>query len=200
MDFNTTAVPRAMPAVASSCVMTHDLPNTIALLARTPTVLDAWLRDLPDAWTRSNEGGSSWSAFDIVGHLIHGERTDWIPRARIILEHGESRPFDRFDRLAQERESQGKSLPQLLDEFASARSESLANLRAMNLGPQDLAKRGRHPVLGSVTLSQLLATWAGHDLTHLHQASRVMAYQYRDAVGPWTKFLGVMRCAGHSEP
>lgn len=180
--------------------MTHDLSQTIALLDRTPKILDAWLRGLPDAWTRSNEGGSSWSAFDIVGHLIHGERSDWIPRAKIILEHGEHRPFDRFDRLAQQRESQGKSLSNLLDEFAEARGKSLDQLRSLNLQPEDLARRGSHPVLGAVTVSELLATWAAHDLTHLHQASRVMAYQYRDAVGPWTKFLGVLHCAGHSEP
>ena len=179
--------------------MNFDLSHTTAVLGRTPAVLDAWLRDLPDGWTRANEGDSTWSAYDVIGHLIHGERTDWIPRAKIILEQGEGRPFDRFDRLAQERESQGKSLPQLLDEFADARARSLSDLRAMNLHSEDLAKRGRHPVLGIVTLSNLLSTWALHDLTHLHQISRVMAHQYRDEVGPWTKFLGVLRCAGHSE-
>jgi hypothetical protein len=122
-----------------------------------------------------------------------------LPRARRLLEHGESKAFDRFDRTAQERDSKGKSLAQLLDEFARLRSASLRDLRAMNLSAADLAKRGRHPVLGVVTLSQLLATWPAHDLTHLHQLSRVMAHQYREAVGPWTKFLGVMRCQGHSD-
>jgi hypothetical protein len=172
--------------------------DTIALLERTPRVLEALLRDLPETWTHRGEGEKTWSAFDVVGHLIHGERTDWIPRARMILEHGDSRPFERFDRFAQERASEGKTLPQLLDTFATERSEGLATLRAMNLTPDDLARRGQHPSLGPVTLAQLLATWAAHDLTHLHQISRVMAHQYRDAVGPWTAYLGVMQCAGHS--
>lgn len=176
----------------------HNLQQTISLLARTPAALNALLRDLPDTWTQRNEGDKTWSAYDIVGHLIHGELTDWLPRARRILESGESKPFDRFDRFAQERESQGKSLGDLLDEFARLRAKNLDELRAMNLQPQDIEKRGRHPVLGVVTLSQLLATWPAHDLTHLHQLSRVMAYQYKQAVGPWTKFLGVMHCDGHS--
>jgi hypothetical protein len=118
-------------------------------------------------------------------------------RARIILQHGESRPFDPFDRLAQTRESQGKSLAELLDEFARLRTENIEALRAMNLQPSDFDRRGRHPELGMVTLSQLLATWAVHDLTHLHQLSRVMAYQYRELVGPWSAYLGVLHCQGH---
>jgi len=153
---------------------------------------------LPDSWTRQNEGEKTWSAFDVVGHLIHGERTDWIPRAERILEFGESRAFDPFDRWAQEKESQGKTLPELLDEFARLRSENLNRVRALNLQPQDYLRRGKHPALGVVSLSQLLATWAAHDLTHLHQISRIMAHQYRDAVGPWSAFLGVMQCSGHS--
>lgn len=176
----------------------HDLQQTIALLRRTPATLDALLRDLPASWTRRNEGEGTWSPYDVIGHLIHGERTDWIVRTRIILEHGESRPFDRFDRWAQQRESEGKSLPQLLDEFARLRAENLDTLGSLNLLPEDLKKRGRHPVLGVVTLSQLLASWPAHDLTHLHQISRIMAHQYRAAVGPWTVFMGVMQCAGHS--
>jgi DinB family protein len=178
--------------------MQHNLQHTIALLSRTPGTLDALLRDLPEELTMRNEGGNSFNAFDVLGHLIHGELTDWMPRAKRILEFGESCAFDRFDRRAQERESQGKSLPQLLDEFARVRAESLAELRALNLTEQDLNRRGLHPELGAVTLSQLLATWAAHDLTHLHQISRIMAHQYRDAVGPWTAYLGVMQCAGHS--
>ncbi len=178
--------------------MQYDLPDTIALLARTPATLDAFLRNLPESWTRSNEGEKTWSAFDIVGHLIHGERTDWMPRARMILQFGESKPFEPFDRWAQERESQGKSLAQLLDEFTRLRAENLDQLRALNLGQKDLDRRGRHPALGAVTLSQLLAAWVVHDLTHLHQISRVMAHQYREAVGPWSKFLGVLHCTGHS--
>jgi hypothetical protein len=180
--------------------MQHQLPDSIALLARTPAALNALLRDLPETWTFRNEGENTWSAFDVVGHLNHGERTDWMPRARTILQFGEAKPFEPFDREAQGRESQGKSLGQLLDEFASLRSENLQELRALNLKPEDLARRGRHPALGVVTLSELLATWAAHDLTHLHQISRVMAYQYREAVGPWTRYLGVMQCAGHSAP
>ena len=172
--------------------------TAIALLSRTPAVLDAWLRDLPDDWITSNEGENTFSPFDVVGHLIHGERTDWIPRARIILEHGESRAFDKFDRVAQKRESKGKSLPELLDIFAGLRAENLDVLRSLNLQPADYECRGRHPELGIVTLGQLLATWAAHDLTHIHQISRVMAHQYREAVGPWTDYLGVMRCNGHS--
>ncbi|HEV2114671.1 MAG TPA: DinB family protein [Terriglobales bacterium] len=180
--------------------MGHNLQNTISLLTRTPAALNALLRDLPETWTLRNEGDNTWNAFDVLGHLIHGERTDWMPRARMILQFGESKTFEPFDRRAQERESRGKSLGQLLDEFARLRSESLDALRVLNLQPQDLERRGRHPELGVVTLSQLLATWAAHDLTHLHQISRIMAHQYRQAVGPWSAFLGVMKCAGHSSP
>jgi hypothetical protein len=177
-----------------------NLAEAIAVLSRTPAALDALLRGLPDSWVRGNEGKDTWSAFDIVGHLIVGERTDWMPRARIILENGEARPFDPFDRFAQAKESQGKSLPQLLDGFARLRRENLASLQWLNLQPEDLTRRGRHPELGVVTLSQLLATWVVHDLTHVHQLSRVLAQQYRDAVGPWSAYLGVLHCAGHSAP
>lgn len=174
------------------------MAEAIALLTRTPATLNALLRGLPDIWAHSNEGKDTWSAFDIVGHLIVGDRTDWMPRVRTILEHGEARPFDPFDRFAQKKESEGKTLEQLLDAFARVRSESLAALQALNLQPADLARRGKHPALGVVTLSELLATWAVHDLTHLHQLSRVMAYQYRDEVGPWSAYLGVLKCTGHS--
>ena len=180
--------------------MKHDLQDTMAMLARTPAVLDALLRDLPDTWTLRNEGDSTWSAVDVVGHLIHAERTDWMPRARMILQFGERRGFDPFDRWGQERASRGKSLGQLLDEFARARAEGLGELRGLNLREEDLERRGKHPALGTVTLSQLLATWAVHDLTHLHQISRVMAYQYREAVGLWSAYLGVLQCSGHSAP
>lgn len=179
--------------------MEQDLNATVALLTQTPATLNALLAGLPDGWTHRNEGEGTWSVYDVVGHLIHGERTDWIARARIILESGESRSFDRFDRSAQERESKGKSLTQLLEEFASARAQSLRDLTALHIAPQDMARKGRHPSLGTVTLSQLLATWAAHDLTHLHQISRIMAHQYREAVGPWNAYLGVMRCGGHSD-
>jgi DinB family protein len=180
--------------------MEHNLEQTMLLLSRTPLALNALLQDLPEIWTRRNEGDDSWSVFDILGHLIYGERTDWMPRARMILQFQESRTFEPFDRLGQVRESQGKSLEQLLDEFAALRSENLRDLRALNLRVEHLALRGRHPALGVVTLSQLLATWAVHDLTHLHQISRVMAHQYRDTVGPWSAYLGVLHCDGHSAP
>jgi len=181
-------------------MMAHDLQQTTSLLTRTPAALDAILRDLPETWTSRNEGENTWSAFDIVGHLIYAERTDWMPRVRMVLEFGESQTFAPFDRWGQIQESRGKSLEQLLDEFASLRSENLGELRGLNLRQEDLEGRGRHPVLGVVSLSELLATWAIHDLTHLHQISRVMAHQYRDAVGPWSAYLGVLQCAGHSSP
>src|SRR5579862_2614153 len=176
------------------------LPDAVAFLTRTPAALDALLRGLPDTWVRRNEGKDTWSAYDILGHLVYAERADWIPRVRIIMEHGEARPFDPFDRFAQLKESQGKprEFGHLLDEFASLRRGNLTALKEMNLQPQDLARRGSHPSLGTVTLAELLATWAAHDLTHLHQLSRVMAYQYRDAVGPWNVYMGVLKCAGHS--
>jgi hypothetical protein len=174
-----------------------NLAEAIAVLTRTPATLDALLRGLPTSWVRSNEGNDTWSAFDIMGHLIFGERTDWMPRVLIILKDGEARPFDPFDRFAQFKESQGKSLEQLLDEFARLRRENLASLQALNLQPADLSQRGRHPALGVVTLSELLAAWVVHDLTHVHQVSRVLAHQYREAVGPWSAYLGVLRCAGH---
>ena len=177
-----------------------NVDEAVAVLSRTPATLDALLRGLPDLWVRSNEGKDTWSAFDIVGHLITGERTDWMARMRTILENGEARPFDPFDRFAQLKESQGKSMEQLLDDFARLRRENLGALQALRLQPDDLVRRGRHPALGVVTLSELLATWAAHDLTHLHQLSRVMAHQYRDEVGPWSAYLGVLQCAGHSAP
>jgi DinB family protein len=171
-----------------------------AVLTRTPGALNALLRGMPDIWVQGNEGQGTWSAFDIVGHLIFGERTDWMPRARMILESGEGRAFEPFDRFAQQKESRGKSLDQLLDEFARLRKENLAALQALDMQPEDLKRRGKHPELGVVTLGELLATWAVHDLTHVHQLSRVMAHQYRDAVGPWSIYLGVLHCAGHSAP
>jgi DinB superfamily len=176
------------------------LNETIAVLTHTPATLDALLRGLPKIWVRSNEGRDTWCAFDIVGHLVFGERTDWMPRVRIILGYGEARPFDPFDRFAQLKESQDKSLDQLLDDFTRLRWENLATLQALNLRKEDLTRRGRHPALGVVTLSELLATWAVHDLTHVHQLSRVMAHQYRDVVGPWSAYLGVLQCSGHSAP
>jgi hypothetical protein len=180
--------------------MEHNLQSTISLLTRTPGALDALLRDLPETCTSRNEGENTMSTFDVIGHLIHAEHTNWMPRAMMLLKSGESHAFEPFDRWGQLRESQGKSLGQLLDEFSRARSESLGELRALNLRPEDLARRGRHPALGAVTLSELLAAWGAHDLTHLHQISRIMAHQYREAVGPYSAYLGVLKCAGHSSP
>ena len=177
--------------------MEHNLQDTISLLSRTPAALDALLRDLPEAWTSRNESGDTWSVFDVIGHLIHGERADWMPRAKLVLQYGEARTFEPFDRLAQVRESKGQSLNQLLDTFARLRAENLEELRGLHLRSEELALRGRHPEFGVVTLSELLATWAAHDLTHLHQISRIMAHQYREVVGPWSRYLGVLQCGGH---
>jgi hypothetical protein len=178
--------------------MEQSLENTIALLSRTPAGLNGLLRDLPDAWAKGNEGEATWCVFDVLGHLISGERSDWMPRAKIILVDGESRTFEAFDRGGYKRECEGKTLIELLDEFARTRKESLRQLRELNLTPKDMERKGRHPKFGVVTLSQLLATWAVHDMTHLHQISRVLANQYREAVGPWSVFLGVLQCEGHS--
>lgn len=166
--------------------------DAIEVLARTPAVLSAMLRGLPDGWVAATEGGDTWSPFDVVGHLIHGDRTDWLPRARTILEHGEARPFEPFDRLAQFASSQGRSLASLLDEFAVVRQTSLVDLASLRLSKTDLDRRGRHPQLGIVTLRQLLATWVAHDLDHIVQVSRVMARQYSDEVGPWRAYLRVI--------
>ena len=168
------------------------IEEAVAILSRTPPTLDTLLRGLPDAWIAAHEGGDTWSPFDVIGHLIHGERTDWIPRARIILEHGEAKPFEKFDRLAQFAESQGRTLASLLDEFAALRSENLRALESLRLTDTDLDRRGRHPELGAVTLRQLLATWVAHDLDHVMQVSRVLARQYTDDVGPWHAYLRVI--------
>jgi hypothetical protein len=180
--------------------MDFDLPSSIALLSSTPATLNALLGDLPDGWTNAKEGENTWTPIDVVAHLLYTDRTNWKPRAQTILEFGESKPFDPFRRLGHIDECKGKSLPQLLDQFAQLRSETLIEIRTWNLSPDDLAKRGRHPALGTATLSQLLAAWTVHDLTHLHQITRILAHQYRDAVGPWNKFLGVLQCRGHSAP
>lgn len=183
--------------------MEHELRETTALLERTPAALDALLRGLPEVWTETNEGGNTWSVSTVVAHLIHCEHEDWMPRARHILRGDESVPFPPFDREGHVRYKESKAgiktLPQLLDEFARARAKSLEELRGLQLTAGDLERWAMHPTFGSVTLSELLATWAAHDLTHVHQISRIMAHQVREAVGPWVRFLGVMQCAGHSE-
>jgi DinB superfamily len=168
------------------------MDEAVAILARTPATLDALLRGLPVGWIAAHEGGDTWSPFDVVGHLIHGERTDWLPRAMIILEHGEGRAFDKFDRFAQFAVSEGRTLANLLDEFATLRLENLRDLSALRLTDADLDRRGRHPALGVVTLRQLLATWVAHDLDHVMQISRVLARQYSDEVGPWRAYLRII--------
>src|SRR5271167_2526379 len=178
--------------------MSHNLDDTLSLLARTPATLNALLRDQPEIWTLRNEGGNTWNAREIVGHLVSGERTDWVPRARMIMQFGESKTFEPFDMQGHIREIEGKSINQLLDEFAQLRTNNLVELRAWKLQPADLERRGVHPSLGVVTMSQLLATWPAHDMTHLHQLSRVLADQYREAVGSWSQYMGVLQCSGHS--
>jgi len=168
------------------------IEDAVALLTRTPATLDALLRGLPDGWSVAHEGGDTWSPFDVIGHLIHGERTDWVPRAKIILEYGEARPFDTFDRFAQLALSGERTLADLLDEFAALRQDSLRELATLRLTETDLDRRGRHPELGAVTLRQLLATWVAHDLDHVVQVSRVLARQYSDEVGPWRAYLRIV--------
>jgi DinB superfamily len=179
--------------------MEPDLENTMALLERTPAALDALLRGLPPAWTESNEGGDTWNVPGVMAHLVHCEHLDWMPRLRMILEFGQERAFTPLDREGSARSGDGKTLDHLLKEFAQQRAQNLAELRALRLAPQDMNRRGLHPALGPVALSELLSTWAAHDLTHLHQIARVLAFQYRESVGPWSRFLGVLHCTGHSE-
>ena len=172
--------------------MKFDLEEAVAVLERTPAALDRMLRGLSGAWTTPNEGPETWSAFDVVGHLIHGEEDDWIPRARMILEHGETRTFKPFDRFAMFERFAGARLDDLLDQFARIRAESLATLHAWNLKPEQLALRGQHPALGAVTLENLLACWVVHDLTHIAQIARIMAKQYHQAVGPWVAYHPIL--------
>jgi hypothetical protein len=172
--------------------MDFDLSSGTAVLQRTPWTIRTMLSGLPAAWTAGNEGPDTWSPYDVVGHLIHGERTDWIPRAEIILAQRPNRRFIPFDRFAQFRDSQGKSLEDLLEEFARLRSENLAKLLDWRLTEKELALEGEHPELGAVTLRQLLASWVAHDLGHVAQISRVMAKQYREAIGPWRAYLTIM--------
>lgn len=175
--------------------MLFDVQSAVAVLERTPTTLFALLGNLPDEWTWATEGPGTWSPYDVVGHLIHGERTDWIPRARIIVENGESRPFEPFDRTAMFRESAGKSLRELLLEFADLRSGNLEALDSLQLTDNELELQGRHPELGCVTLRQLLASWVVHDLGHIAQISRVMAKQYKQEIGPWRAYLTIVHDA-----
>jgi hypothetical protein len=172
--------------------MEFQFDHAKAVLSRTPETLHSLLHNLPNDWVFVNEGPDTWSPFDVLGHLIHGEETDWIPRARMILEHGEQRAFEPFDRFAMFERSRGKSLAELLITFEQLRAASLQELEKLNLTPELLAKRGMHPELGVVTLSQLLSTWVVHDLGHVGQVVRVMAKQYKEAVGPWQEYLPIL--------
>lgn len=169
------------------------IEESMPILQRTPLVLNTLLRDLPDTWTSATEGPGTWSPYDVVGHLIHGEKADWMVRLEIILKHGPDRPFDPFDREAQFRESQGKTMNQLLDEFMETREKNLEKLVRFNLQSEQLELKGMHQVLGLVTARQLIGTWTAHDMAHLLQISRVMAKRYREETGPFAQFLSVMK-------
>ena len=173
--------------------MKFNLDRSLAILRRTPAVLNAYLRDLPAEWTLVNEGGDTWSPFDVVGHLIHGEKTDWVVRTQIILKHGTGKPFEPFDRFAQLEVSKGKTLNELLDEFELLRKENLETLQSLNLKEEQLDLVGIHPELQAVTIRQLLSTWTVHDMGHISQISRVMASQYKEEVGPWVRFLKILQ-------
>jgi len=172
--------------------MNFDLADAIGLLRRTPPVLRALVSDLPDAWLRSTEGSDTWSPFDVLGHLIDGEETDWIPRARIILARGPNPAFEPFDRFRHQRLNRETPVAALLERFAALRSENVSVLAGFRLTPRELALEGIHPELGRVTLRELLATWVAHDLGHIGQTVRVMAKQYGEAVGPWRRYLPVL--------
>lgn len=173
--------------------MNFEIEKSIEILKRTPGTLTAMLEGLSAEWISPNEGGETWSAYDVVGHLIHAEKTDWVPRMEIILSEKADKQFPPFDRFAQFEESKGKSLSQLLEEFKSLREKNIALLLSKKLTSKEFKEKGMHPALGEVTLSQLLATWTVHDLNHIAQISRVMAKQYKNAVGPWVAFLGILQ-------
>lgn len=172
--------------------MDYRIEDAVPVLRRTPAVLRELLVGLPDRWTTPTEGPGTWSPFDVVGHLIHGERTDWMPRLDHVFRHGDDVPFEPFDREAMFAASKGRSLNELVDTFAELRTANLDRLEAMGLTDADLARSGKHPELGAVTVRQLLATWVAHDLGHLGQIARVMARQYSDAVGPWRVYLSIL--------
>ena len=172
--------------------MEIQIEQALEILERTPGVLNQLVSGLSDGWVMTNEGPETWSPYDIIGHLIHGEESDWIPRAKIILEHGEARAFEPFDRFAQLEKSKGKTLAELLERFAFLRRGSLDHLEDLRLTDDLLQKRGLHPALGTVTLGQLIATWTVHDLSHISQMTRVMCKQYGAAVGPWKEYLPVL--------
>ena len=172
--------------------MKYSLERSYEILDRTPAVLQALLAGLPDDWVMPNEGPETFSSYDVIGHLVHGEKTDWIVRTKMILEFGNTQTFEKYDRFAQYEESKGKSLQQILDEFAAIRKENMIWFKSLNLTEDDLNRKGMHPVLGDVTLRNLLATWVVHDLTHIAQITRVMAKQYKTEMGPWPEFFRIL--------
>ena len=172
--------------------MQYSLERSYEILERTPAVLQALLAGLHDDWIMNNEGPETFSPFDVIGHLIHGENTDWTVRTKMILEFGNTKTFERYDRFAQYEESKDKSLQQLLDQFAATRKDNMIWFKSLNLTRADLDRKGMHPVLGDVTLRHLLATWVVHDLTHIAQITRVMAKQYKGEMGPWTEFFRIL--------
>ncbi len=172
--------------------MKFSIDKALEILERTPDVLISLLQDLSEDWTHCNEAGESWSAYDVVGHLIHGEKTDWITRTEIILSDAKEKTFASFDRFAQFEASKGKSMSQLLAEFKDLRQHSLERLKAFNISESDLDEQAAHPELGPVTMRQLLATWVTHDLGHIAQITRVMAKQYKDEVGPWSAYIPIV--------
>jgi hypothetical protein len=172
--------------------MTATLESSVEILERTPHVLRAWLGGLSDFWSRSNYGADTFSPIDVVGHLIHGERTNWMVRLETILAHGEGQAFPAFDRYAMYEASKDKDMAQLLDTFAELRAKNVRDLKSLGLTETKLKSRGMHPQLGSVTLENLIAAWVVHDLGHLHQIAKAMAYQFRDAVGPWRELLTIL--------
>ena len=173
--------------------MKFNLDKSIEILERTPLVIETMLQGVSDEWIQANEGADTWSPYDIVGHYIHGEKTDWIPRLELILSDAPNKKFEPFDRFAQSRDSQGKSLQQLLNEFKAMRQTSLLKLKSKNLTDRDFVRKGIHPVFGEVTVAQLLATWVAHDLNHIAQIARVMAKQYKAEVGPWIQYLRILQ-------
>ncbi len=172
--------------------MRFDLHKSIEILERTPFVIEAMIKGISDEWTKSNEGPETWSVYDIVGHLVHGEKTDWLTRMEIILSENANKKFIPFDRFAQVKESRGKSLSMLIEEFKTLRKKNIVKLRLKRIDSTELLKRGIHPEFGKVTLKQLLSTWVVHDLNHIAQISRVMAKQYKPEVGPWVEYLPIL--------
>lgn len=173
--------------------MHFQIEKSVEILSSTPGVLRAMLDGKSEEWTHRNYGERTFSPFDVVGHLIHGEKTDWIPRARIILDYGDAQPFEPFDRYAQFGASKGKSLADLLDEFEKLRRENLQTLAEMNLSEKDLGRPGRHPELGAVTMRNLLATWTCHDLNHIAQIAKAQAFQYETEVGAWKEYISILK-------